>query len=173
MSRTAVRALVGAMLATATLLAGCSPQPGTAAVVDGERIPQSDVADAIDDLGPVLSSTDPAAMLSFLIISPVFVQVASEAGVGVSEQDGASFLDSAFEQSGQTPPATYSDAAVLLGEQAAASTNLSGLDDSSTALSTITERIAALDVEVNPRYGTFDPSSGSITAISLPWIAQG
>lgn len=164
-----VRALVVGGLG-ALVLVGCAGQPGAAAVVDGTAVPVSDLRSAIDELGPYLNDVSATNVLTVLVHEPTIVEVAAEHGVGVSDEDAEALLDSVVTQ--QTPDAdvTFSDASVAVARYSIALSKIQELPDADAVSQEVTERISALDVEVNPRFGTVEDGNTLVAPTTRPWI---
>jgi len=171
---TARRKIVGAAaaaLALAGLLAGCTGQPGAAAIVDGRVIPTSDVVTVQDELKPAVGDLTSQQVINILIQEPTVVQLASEHGDGVSEADAKTTLDGFFTSNNATPPASYAPATIQVGLHQAAAQKLGNDTNSASIGQEFNDRLAKLKVDVNPRFGTWDPSQGSITASTTPsWM---
>ena len=171
---TARRKIVGAAaaaLALAGLLAGCTGQPGTAAIVDGRAIPTSDVVTVQNELKPALGDVNTQQVLDILIQEPTVVQLAVEHGVAVSDEEAKATLDTFFTANNQTPPATFSPATMQVGLHQAAGQKLGNDANSAQIGKEFADRLAKLDVSVNPRFGTWDGSQGSIAASTAPsWV---
>lgn len=179
--RAGPRALaVASGLVAAGLLAGCSGTPGAAAVVDDRVIRTSDVQVASDELAALGQSFDVSAVISVLIQEPTVTAIAQEHGVGVSDSDAVALLDQVAESLGQadgatTPdagtgtPETFSDATIAIARYSLASGNLQEADDADAIGEEVAERLAALDVDVNPRFGTADESQNVTALTSWPW----
>ncbi len=176
-ARTRIVAAGAAGLALVGLLGACSSRPGAAAVVDGHTIRTSDITGVVDELGPAYQGVSVQAYLSALIIEPTLTQVASDEGLGVSDEDGIARLTSDLKGAGAQPPEQFSPAAIAIGRYQAVvakftdAANSAKTTEINTALS---ERIKALKVTVNPRFGTFDPTTGSVgQAAAWSWMAAG
>lgn len=170
-ARTRIVGAAAAALVLVGLVSGCSARPGAAAIVDGRAIPTSDVVAVVDDLSPALGQVNASQILTILIEEPVIVRLADDHGKGVSDADAKTTLDGFFTASGTTPPARYSSATLLVGLHQAANAKLAADTTASTLAQDFTQRLAALHVSVNPRFGTWDPSQGQLGAAATPsWI---
>lgn len=161
MRRIATTALV--IAATATLAAGCA-RPGTAAMVDGERITDEQVATLSADMER-LQGVAPASseiMSSLITVGPV-LEVAEEAGIGVTDQQGIELLDSVVT-SGGGEPWDYSDELIDIARLSYISQSL---DAETNEL--INQRLLDIEADVNPRYGSWDPSLG-VVPTTWPWL---
>ncbi|UFU03822.1 SurA N-terminal domain-containing protein [Ruania suaedae] len=149
-----------AVVMTAALFAsGCAGQPGAAAVVDGEAITESELTDAATTLEPFLQEgVAPAALLGAMIQAPVLVDVAAEQGIGFSADQAREQLTANAEAGGIEVPESFSPETMELARYLF----LAGLVNQSPDAQAINEevlaRLAELDVEVSPRYGSWDPT---------------
>lgn len=170
------RTAAGALALTALAAGGCSGQPGAAAVVEGETIEVADLHAATEELGPYLQDASPASILVILIAAPTFDQVATENGVAVSTQQAQSLLDGLSTQAaaaGGAPagaPAEFSDASVAVARFTLLQQSLQALPDAEQVFAGVTERLADLDVDVNPRYGEVDFAAGGLIPDDRPWL---
>lgn len=156
-------------------LSACSGQPGAAAVVDGESISVAELQIATSDLQPYLEAVSQSSVLMVLVATPVFDRAASAAGVGVSTQEAEDLLDqaaAAAQDSGTAPARTdpFSDAAVEVARFTLLQQNIQGLPNGQEVTAQITDELASLDAEINPRYGEADFATGSITPTAYPWL---
>lgn len=164
---------VGVLLAggvAAGVLAGCAGQPGAAAVVDGTTIPTSDVRVASDELRPYLQDVSPSNVLTVLVHEPTIVAIAEENGVGVSDEEAAELLESVAKQRDPEADATFSQPSLDVARYSLAYTRLQGLEDAQEVLGDAQDRIAQLDVEVNPRFGSTDDVNTIVAPTARPWI---
>ena len=150
--------LLAAAAGAALLLSGCGTA-NTAAVVDGHRISESGVLETIEQVNQLSSQPMTAgAVLSQLIIEPAVTEVLAERGVTVSESSARS----AASAIGSPTPYLLDIVKLNLGIGQLTE------EERSEAI----ERIKDLDISVSPRYGTFDPERGVITAETADWIAE-
>ncbi|MGC5628613.1 hypothetical protein ACPYO6_10260 [Georgenia sp. Z1344] len=165
MARTIRSAIVPA-LALGALLAGCSANPGTAAVIDGEemseREAQSVAGELVGVFGQELTTVD--AVMNYAY-SDAITRVAGENGLTVSDQAVRDQLATMTEQSGYTPDGDYLPQTLEIVE----SLMLAGQLQSDQALSTqVTEAMSEVDIELNPRYGTVE--GGQYAQPAHPWL---
>ncbi|HWJ85664.1 MAG TPA: hypothetical protein VNR62_09550 [Cellulomonas sp.] len=163
---------IGALLlalGVGATLAGCSGQPGAAAVVDGRAIPASDVREVMTELGAYFQGATTPNVITVLAQEPTVVDVAAEHGVGVSEQDAAKLLDQAVAASGSKETPTFSDASMAVARYSVAYTNITGLADDAVT-SELADRLAKLDVTVNPRFGSNGEGSAVADPKPFPWL---
>ncbi|MCM3662429.1 hypothetical protein M3148_15725 [Georgenia satyanarayanai] len=166
------RGIAAATLLAALALGGCSAHPGAAAVVDGERITEAELARAVSDFAAVTGQeVDSVAMLGTLVVAPVLIEVGAEHGVGASEDEAVALLDQQAEVAGLTTPKDgYGSGVIDVARMTLINQRLAQAPEGAAAAQAITERISEAEVEVSPRYGEFDPS-GQIVPQALPWIA--
>lgn len=168
---TRVKAIAAGALIGALVLAGCAPAPGTAAVVDGETITTAEVDEVLADLAPVLATASATNVLSLLIISPDFLAAAESGGFGVTEDEGRAYIVANGLVTEEEAAALSAGAleivrfAVMQGS-IATEAEVAVLDEAALALQ-------GAEVELNPRYGTWDSEALTATALDTPWIVPG
>lgn len=176
MSRTVAASLA---LAATLALAGCGiGRAGAAALVDDREISVSDVQQAHEDLVAALGASGEAAaalsqqqVLSWLVYEQAITAEASERGVPVSPDDAVRRL---AEETGAEPATELSESARAALRSLVAQVRLTTElppDQAQAAVASLRERMAAADVEVNPRYGRFDPQVLAVVPEEVPWIA--
>jgi hypothetical protein len=159
-----------ALVAAATLTASAcgTMQAGAAAVVGDRRISVADLQRATTDIDAYAKAQDPNSTVSqekillFMILAPDLVDAAAQAGVGVS-------ADTARQELGKYGVAKPSQAAVEAMRGLAALNSLKQADKQNE-LNAFVTKLRSEKVEVNPRYGTFDPTSVNIVAVSPDWL---
>ncbi len=164
------RLVVVLALGAALVTSGCgTTRAGTAAVVDGSVISQSDVTSAmqqVNGMDPALlqSALTPSSTLTALIQAPVILDFLSERGIIVS--------DSVATREAQTrgvefPSASTLDVIRLASSITAAQQGGQLTDADAVALSDL---LRSRDIEVNPQYGTFNAATASVD-LGLPaWV---
>ncbi|NHA67576.1 hypothetical protein [Phycicoccus flavus] len=165
-----VRRVVGVLaLALALVTAGCgSLETNRAATVDGRVISETEVQSVMSEFNgmsqPRLDPLTPATTLSLLLQARPALQFFDEHGVVAS--------DSVAEQDAQSrgvadpSPATIEALRFLDSlQQASDSGKFTQADQQE-----LVQKIASQKVEVNPRYGTFDPTNISVQATQPDWI---
>jgi len=157
-------------LSLAVLLSACSIRPGAAAVVDGKVISQSELETAQVEVAPLIAGITPSDILAVLIAAPIYLQAASDRGVGVSEADAEKLLVDTATQAGLPADRVYGAGALDIARLSLASSNLSKLDGADAILAEVQAAVGKQTVVVNPRYGTFDPASGTVTLAEPKWI---
>ena len=167
--------IAASLTAAGLALTACSGQPGAAAVVDGQRISEYDVAQTVEIWQPLLQDRlSPAAMLAPMIQAPVLLDVAAEHGIGASLDDATQYLNDRAEQAQVTPPEEYPDGALEVARMQIVVEMLnSGSVDPQQISADLTERLGELEVELSPRYGEWDAEAaggGFITPTTPEWI---
>lgn len=168
------RGIAAAGLVAALALGGCGAHPGSAAVVDGERISESDLDRAVADFAAVTGQQiDSPTMLSTLVVAPMILDVAAEYGVAASDDEASALLDRQAEASGlPVPEDGYGSGVLQIAKMTIVNQTMSVSPDGNAAMGDVNTRITEADVEINPRYGEFDPS-GQVVPQALPWIEVG
>lgn len=167
--------MAASLTAAGLALTACSGQPGAAAVVDGERISENEVAATVEVWQPLLQNPlTPAGMLAPMIQAPVLLDVAAEHGIAASAEEAEQYLDDLAEQGQLETPEEYPAGALEVARMQMVVEELnSGSVDPQQISADLTERIGALDVELSPRYGDWDPEAAGgsfITPTTPEWI---
>lgn len=147
--------LVPAAIAAVALLGACSPMPSTAAVVEGTRISEADVERTVVGCAAAVN-VEPAqvkrgVIAQILTMGEVSKYLLADAGVEEAMVDQIAAQDDSSKQmlaNVDCAPLVRAQGWQTLLSQAA------GAD--------ILDQIAAVDVQLNPRYGTWAPSSQSL-----------
>lgn len=168
--RTPLGPAVAAALALALTAAGCGTvRTDRAAVVDGTVITQTAVQDAtaeINGMDPALlqDRLSPAGTLTALIQAPPVLDYLADQGVVVSDTVA---LEEASARGVREPSeATLEIIRFANALQQAQERGVLGEAQGAE----LTAQLAALDVEVNPRYGEFDPETASIDPTLPGWV---
>ncbi|MER0246410.1 SurA N-terminal domain-containing protein [Streptomyces sp. HSW2009] len=191
--RTALTVSAVALLGATPLLTACGSDahPGAAAVVDGDRITVSQLQSRIADVRDAQRDSPQSdqlirasgklghEVLLRMIMTKVVERAAADQGISVTRRDvqqetklarsqtgGAAGLRSAFLREGIAPGQIEDTLRVdllrlRLIEQLGQDRTLDALR--ATA--------ADLDIDVNPRYGTWDSQQG-MAALKEPWIKE-
>ncbi len=169
--RAGVRAAgaLAALVATAGL-AGCTGEPGAAAVVDGHAIPTADVRAALDELEPWFQGVTTTNVLAVLVQEPTVVDLAEEKGVGVSDEDAQALLDRVVQQKVQGASATFTEPSLAVARYSIAYTNLQGLPDAQEVGTEIETRLNDLDVTLNPRFASLGEGNQVAEPTPVPWL---
>ncbi|GIG38650.1 hypothetical protein [Cellulomonas phragmiteti] len=150
--------VVAAAVVVGGVLAGCAGQPGAAAVVDGRTITTAELATAYEQLTPIFNGAGPQDVLGVLITEPFAAQVAADEGVGVNDEQAMALLRQVAVQAvGEERGAAleFGPGAIAVARYSLAASALQDLPDAQGAAEAYQERVAAADIEVNPRYGEF------------------
>lgn len=156
-ARTTAIALAG-MLA----LSACSGTSSaeTAAVVDGRVITEQQVIEATDQINKAFNPEQPltaAQTLTLLIRAPYINEAAAAAGRAQSE----SAARAALKDLPETP--TASTVEILQAEA-----SLQQVDDAGRQA--LAQKFAELDMQINPRFGTFDAARSEVVATTPNWL---
>lgn len=149
--------VVAAVVAAGGLLAGCSGQPGAAAVVDGRTITTAELATAHEQLAPLFAGVGAQDVLGVLITEPFAVEAAAGEGAGVNDEQALALLRSvAVRALGEEEGGAleFGPGALAVGRYSLAASALQE-PDAQAAVTAYQERVAEADIEVNPRYGEF------------------
>lgn len=156
-ARTIAIALAGVLA-----LSACSGTTSaeTAAVVEGRVITEQQVRDAVDQINRAFNPEQPvtaAQALTLLIRAPYINQAAADLGRAQSE----SAARAAMRDFPETP--AESTIEILQAEASLQQIDQAGRQK-------LTEHFATLDMEISPRYGTFDPQQASLVPDQPNWI---
>lgn len=165
--------MVAAVVAAGGLLAGCSGQPGAAAVVDGRTITTAELAETHEQLAPIYNGARAQDVLGVLITEPFAAEVAAEAGVGVNDEQALALLRTVAVQAlGEEKGAEleFGPGAIAIGRYSLATSALQDLDDPQAAATDYQERVAAADIEVNPRFGDFTDALVVAPPTTPSWV---
>ena len=149
----AVKALIALVVAGMLALSGCSGQnPSHAATVDGTVIPVAEVEAALPALTPYLQTPSAGAVASLLVVSRV--------GTVIAEQQGLEFSADERQVAMTALPAGLADEPSLAGFVADYVTTV--LVSQALGQEEFLQAAAAVEVEVNPRFGSWDPTTVSV-----------
>ena len=152
------RLLAAVIAAAALALTGCG-RADTAAVVDGHVISESGVLAASEQVAAYASQPMPTSdLVNRLVVLPAVLDVLEERGVTISDAAARSAVG------GIDSPTPY---LVDLGRLDLAIGQLTQED-----MVEVTSRLREADVEINPRFGTFNPDQASVVMTSPDWIAD-
>ena len=150
--------MFAAVAAAALLLTGCV-RGDAAAVVDGRTISQSGLQAAVQQIQEASGQAPhPSQILSSLIIGPTVEGILADRGAAISDAAARSNLATLPN------PEPYIVELMKVNMGVQSLTN----EEREEAIA----RIQELDVEVSPRYGTFDPAQGQILPESPNWLAD-
>jgi len=152
------RLLAVAIAAAALALTGCG-RADTAAVVDGHVISQSGVLATSEQVAQYASQPMPTGdLINRLVVLPAVLDVLGERGVTISDAAARSAVGAI-----DNPTPYLLDLARL---------DLAIGQMTQEDMVEVTSRLLEADVEVNPRYGTFNPEQAAVVATSPDWIAD-
>ena len=158
-------------LGAALVLAGCGGPAGAdrAAVVDGRVISETSLQTAmaeVNSMDPALlqAKLTPTGTLTALVQAPVVLKYLD--GLGVKVSDTVATLDA--QNRGVAEPADSTIEIIKLASAISAAQGDGKLTDADAA--ELTQQLQALDIDVNPRYGTFNPQTASIELTTPGWV---
>lgn len=167
------RSVAAIAVGSALVLAGCAGPagPDRAAVVDGRVITETSLQSAmseVNSMDPALlqDKITPTGTLTALVQAPVVIDYLAGLGVKVSE----SMARQDAQDRGVSDP---SDATLEILTFAAAigqAQDEGRLSDADAQA--LTQELQGLSIDVNPRYGTFNPQTASIELTTPGWVKQ-
>lgn len=166
------RLMAGALVAVA-LLAGCTGQPGAAAIVDGRTISTAELATAAEQLKPIFNGGGANDVLGVLINEPFATQVASEHGIGVNDDEARGLLRTAMTQAvgeAAADDVEFGEGALAVARYSLAISGMRDAPGGDAAFQEYQEKVSAADVEVNPRFGAYAPETGVTAATPPSWV---
>lgn len=159
------------MAAAAALLAGCGVSPQNAAVVDGDTLSHADVSRQFNGCHDNAGVTDPSFSGSEVVRAFVMGKIFDKAAASVP---GAGDIEGYLvEAANAQAPALMADpgcAEFALNVMKAGALSQLGLTQEQG-----TELMDSVQIEINPRYGTFDPTAGEVTtsgSMSVPVLDE-
>ncbi|MEU6523780.1 SurA N-terminal domain-containing protein [Streptomyces sp. NPDC046924] len=192
--------LTAALTMAAPLLTACGndAHPGAAAVVGGQRITVSQLEDRVGEIRAAQQEAVPEAQyeqavartgsltrdtLHSMVLDRVLERAARDAGVSVTPKEvqgmragleqqagGAEALEAAWLQQYGIPPRRLDDN-LRLQVQAQKLARQLGTDTSRPEFwQALSEASRKLDVDLNPRYGTWDDEKSSRVDARTPWV---
>ena len=171
MSLSVRRCAAALAVGAALVLAGCGGPagPDRAAVVDGQVISETSLQAAmaeVNSMNPALlqAKLTPTGTLTALVQAPVVLSYLDDLGVKVS--DSVAMEDA--KKRGVADPADSTLEIIKLATAISTAQSDGRLTDADgTAL---TEKLRSLNIDVNPRYGTFNPQTASIELTTPGWV---
>ena len=165
--RSAAALAVGAAL----VLAGCGGHagPDRAAVVDGRVISETAVQSAmseINSMNPALlqDKLTPTGTLTALVQAPVVLSYLGDLGVKVSE----SVATADAQKRGVSNPSDSTLEILKFASAIGTAQNEGKLTDSDGQA--LTQQLQSLSIDVNPRYGTFNPQTAAVELTAPGWV---
>ncbi|MFE9925732.1 SurA N-terminal domain-containing protein [Streptomyces sp. NPDC005774] len=194
--------LTAALTMAAPLLTACGndAHPGAAAVVGGQRITVSQLENRVGEIRAAQQEAVPEAQyeqviartgsltrdtLHSMVLDRVLERAARDAGVTVTPKEvqgmrsglegqagGAEALESTWLQQYGIPPERLDDN-LRLQVQAQKLAQRLGTDTSRPEFwQALSEASKKLDVDLNPRYGTWDDEKSSRVDAGTPWVRE-
>jgi len=158
------------------MLAACgSVSANEAAVIDGERIGESELQETTAQLNTIAAEPfTPVTVLSELTRAPFLDGAFAGTPAELTDQEVNQFL---AENGLENPSSLTVDVArtrqyqtLLQDPQAMQDSEVA---DAASQLQEITVAdIEELDVDINPRYGSFDPQTASVVSENPGWISS-
>lgn len=150
------------LVAAAALFAGCSPMPSTAVQVGDTRVTEAQVDRVVvgcESVGIGPDQVDRRTLVMSEILGAVAVEIATELDQTVTDEEALAVLR---ETAGESPALNDPECARI----AAAGSKLQILvtklgDDADIAM--LQEMFEAVPVDLNPRYGQWDPAGEGVT----------
>ena len=165
------RSVAALAVGAALVLAGCGGPagPDRAAVVDGQVITETSLQAAMSEVNamdPQLlqAKLTPSGTLTALVQAPVVLTYLD--GIGVRVSDSVAKLDA--QKRGVANPADSTLEIIKLASAISTAQNDGKLTD--TDAIELTKQLQALDIDVNPRYGTFNTQTASIELTTPAWL---
>jgi len=174
---TRVSRAVGMMAVVGLAVTACGAQPGAAAVINGEGLSEDYLAAAVADYNELLGQQiEPKDMLATLIVIPTLVDTGAEHGIGVSRSQAADLLAAQAELTGQEAPQDgYSEGMLDIAQLQLVNREISQSPAGTQIMEEFWQAIEAADIDVNPRYGSFEFEENTgpqIVSPPLPWLAD-
>jgi hypothetical protein len=162
-----LRVLAAVAVAVLTL-AGCSAMAGAAAVVDGEPISEEMLAETTQDFR-LLADAPARSVLQALVVSPFWIEAASQTGLGTSVEEGRARIEELAADAGLDPasldigPGLVSIGQVLVAQRKAVEAGVAAELGAAAQ-----ELVGEAEIEISPRYGEW--SGDGLVATSPPWL---
>ncbi len=172
--RTRAAAVAVAVLAVVGATTGCAERPGVAAVVDGREITQDALNQTVDQLQPILgkadgSALDPQVVLTVLLVSPATVEVGEQFGIDVTDDAAREVLRTVAEKKGVDVGAIRSGS-LAVGRYLVVMQESQGVADAAGFQKALDTAWNTIDVDLNPRYGAWQPGAGVVAGGVPDWI---
>ena len=173
-ARYAVARYAAIPLAAALLLTGCG-RPGTAVTIDGERLTDAELATLVEQFSALTGNAlTPGQLIGGVVQSKATLAAVQNNGGGASVEEAVAVLDRVAE--GNSAEAIdYSDEMILIARSQIAGAALEASDPkaASQAAEDVAAALQEMDVEINPRFGTWDPEgvvneSGTLDRVLAP-----
>jgi hypothetical protein len=158
--------VLAASLVAAPLLSACEPPlAGSAAIVGDRRITVNDVQTATEQIRHLQGAEQATQqqVLLLLLAEPYAIDAASNAKVGVSDDDARKALVGVVTNPAQSTVDLM---------RANLALNRLGQQSGDAAVTQVIQQIAAASPRINPRFGRFDPKTSSLVPVTPTWIAS-
>lgn len=167
---------VAAASAAAMVLAGCGDVAADqAAVIDGQTVGESELQETTAQLNTIAAEPfTPSGVLSELTRAPFLDRAFAGTSVELTDQETAEFL----AQNGLDEPTSLTVDVARARQYQTLLQDPQVMEDPAVAeaVSSLQEitvaDIEALDVEINPRYGSFDAQTASVVSENPSWISS-
>jgi hypothetical protein len=187
-NRRLIAALTG--LALIVSITGCSTRGGAAAIFDGQRISESEVASIVAESQTTLQKLGvdevaldalPSAVITWLLRARILDRIAQEEGIEITDGEVDEIVSQAEQDLGReelqgrlaaagVPPTRIREYARSFVVQNRITEQVNNDEQAVTQL--LIDYSRDLGVEVSPRFGAWDAASGSLTtapdALSRP-----
>jgi hypothetical protein len=179
-NRRLIAALTG--LALIVSITGCSTRGGAAAVIDGQRISESEVAAIVTESQTTLRELGitevslaalPSAVVTWLLRARILDRIAQEEGLEITDGEVDEVVSQAEQDLGReelqgrlaaagVPPTRIREYARSFVVQNKITQQVNGDEQAVTQL--LVDYSRDFGVEVSPRYGAWDAASGALVA---------
>lgn len=158
------------LVAAAALFAGCSPMPSTAAQVGDTRISESQVDGVVagcESVGIGPNQVDRNTLVMSEILGAVAEEIAADLGHSVTDEEALAVLR---QTSGDSPVLRDPECARIAAAGSKLQILVSKLGEDAD-MAVLQQMFEDVDVELNPRYGRWDPAGDGVTgtgSMSVP-----
>jgi len=159
-----------AAVVAAAVAAGCSPMPSTAAQVGDARISEAQltrVAEGCESVGLGPDQVQRSQLLMSEILGLIADDLAADNGQTVTDEEAQAVLR---ETNGTSPALGNPDCARVAASGAKLQILVTKLGENAD-IAALQQQFEAVDVQLNPRYGSWDPAGAGITgtgSLSVP-----
>ncbi len=148
------------------LLSGCAGDPSTAAVVDGRTITRDEVDAAVEDLAAG-NGEGAGQVVWALAVAPLYIEAAEAEGFGISAQEARTALGDPQQAGGAD--GVIADSTVEIARYFISANTLES-EGAGEVLQDVADQVAALEIDVNPRYGDVDLAAETVREGAVPWL---
>lgn len=161
------RGVAAGVAIAAVTLTGCSRPPSAAAVVEGARVPDSTVRSTATVLTGVVGVNP-----SIATIQATYDLALAEASTLIAAQENVTVTDGAVDEVLATSQALSAAASTDEGRDWARGVAYTNVVLTEIGRDTYIADLQTLDIEINPRYGTWDAANYTIASSSLAIDSQ-